>query len=141
MKPSAVIAVSVALALFASAFFIWHLARGFSPFASEPRVIAGTVGYASMAIWGTVNAVLLPLRRPGARISLLFFAGALIVWNFTSLFGAFSAAMELPQDPSEAARTLVELAARFVMFAAAIWWLVVLNQGTMRREFSSGRQR
>jgi hypothetical protein len=140
MKPSAVIAVSVALTLFASAFFIWHLARGFSPFASEPRVIGGTVGYASMAIWAAVNAVLLPLRRPGARISVLFFAGALIVWNLTSLFGALSAAMELPQDPTQAARILGKLAARFVMLAAAIWWLVVLNREPMRREFSLSRQ-
>jgi hypothetical protein len=140
MRPSAAIHVSVALALFAGAYSIWligvYALRVAPSLGASPAVIIGLLLQAVLAAWSFANAFGLLRRRPWARVSILCFAGVLVVFNLLGMLGALAALSNLPEGSLKIFGAISELLPRAVLALAGAWWLILFNRQPLRTAFS-----
>jgi hypothetical protein len=94
----------------------------------------------AFAAWGVCNAVGLLRLRVWARVSVLFFAGVLVLLNGSAFFGGLIALGNLPAGSPGVTAAGAALLPRVLMVLVGIWWLVLFNTRRMKDAFAASAQ-
>jgi len=109
-------------------------------------MLAVSIFYAALAVWGILTVIGILRLRSWARYSILIIGGGLAVFNVIAIFGTLLSRTMLPTlqaqqpavDPNIMSIVFVVLTVIYLLVAMiGIWWLIYFNLRSIRELFSN----